>query len=219
MKPQKTLTRWGKLETVFPARIDKDLHALIACLCVLFEDLRIEVSGIVERDLGTLDECGRNGRQLYFQRRSLATLYEFGEVLQSLEDLPSFIPVKARFSAMARKHWTHSIDYFRKYDRYVARLRNNVGGHFRKQAGMFAIEHFRPEVTGKLEVAFYGGGGGAKLFFADEIAATSALRQVSGKTSEVRARKLVRHSLVAYRQAVRAVDCIVGEYLWDRFGV
>ena len=218
MRPQKTLTRWGKLGTIFSARSEKDLHALIACLCVLFEDLRIEINGISESDLGRLDECGKNGRKFYFQRRSIATLHEFGEVLRDLENLPSFAPVKAHFSPMALRHWVRAIDCFQKYDRYVARLRNNVGGHFRRQAGIFAIENFWPDVTGKLELVHYGDGGGAKLFFATGIATTATLRQVSGATSAAKARKLVRHSVVAYRHAVWAVNCIVNDYLWDRFG-
>src|ERR1039457_6675668 len=42
----RSVTRSGTLATVFSVRTDKELHALMACLCVLFEDLRIELSGV-----------------------------------------------------------------------------------------------------------------------------------------------------------------------------
>jgi hypothetical protein len=218
VKPRITQTRWGKLATILSTRTDRDMHALIACLCVLFQVLRIEIGGMSERDLNSLDECGMNARTFYFQRRSLATLHEFGNVLREIDSLPSFVPLKAWFSPLAQKHWTRAIDYFQKYDSYIARLRNNVGGHFRRQAGIFAMESFLPDVTGKLELVHYDEGVGARLWFANEIAATSTLRHVSGKTSGTRSRKLVRHSVVAYRHAIWAVNCIVRHYLWGRFG-
>ena len=59
----------------------------MAALCVLFEDLRIELSGQVEDNLLRMDECGKEGRRFYFLRRSIATLYEFSEVIQELDTI------------------------------------------------------------------------------------------------------------------------------------
>jgi hypothetical protein len=204
--------------TVFSNRSGEDLHTLIACLCVLFEDLRIEVAGIAAKELGDLDECGKGGRQLYFLRRSMATLHEFASVLSEIDQLPSFQVVRAGFSTTSQRHWPRALTYFRRHERYIARIRHNVGGHFGKQAAALALANLLPNALGKLEIALYGQGGGAKLFFTNEIAATATLLHVRGTNSEAKARRMIRHALVAFRHATFAVDCITANYLWDRFG-
>ena len=215
-RPIQTLQRWGRLTTIFSA--GNELHVLIAGLCVLFEDLRIEISGIAADDLGRLDECGKNGRGLYFLRRSIATLHEFTMALNELDQLPSFQPVRARFNEVAQRHWARAIRYFRKHDSYVARMRNNVGGHFGKQAAKTALKNLAPTSIDSLEFISYGPAGGARLFFASEIAATATLRNVKGDSSQAKARKMMRHASVGYRHAVWAFDCIIKFYLWERFG-
>lgn len=165
-----------------------------------------------------MDECGKTGRRLYFIRRSIATLYEFATLIRELDELPSFQSIRAKFDAVAERQWERATTYFHKYNRYVARLRNNVGGHFGSEAGESAIKSLLPDAVGSLEVRFTDKGGGATLFFATEIAATGTLRHVPGATIPAKARRLVRHALVAYRWATRAVDCIAVYYLWERFG-
>ena len=218
MKPLRTSTRWGYLASIFSPSNDRELHSLIACVCVLFEDLRIEIAGISADDLVLLDECGKELRQLYFLRRSIATLHEFANALQELDQLPSFQPVKKRFSKTALAHWTRAIDYFQKYEKYIARIRHHAGGHFGKQAGALAVDHLLSDAIGRLERADYTKGGGAKLFFASELAATAVLRNIRGKTSGAKASKLLRYAVVGYRHSVWAVDCITHNYLWPRFG-
>ncbi len=219
-RPLSTQTRWATLERVFSTHNDEDeeLHALIACLCVLFEDLRIEISGQAASDLGGLDACGAPGRKLYFLRRSIATLHEFTAVLLELDQLPSFQPIRARFNPVVQAQWARAVAYFKKHHRYIARVRHHVGGHFNVQGGKLAIENLLPDAIGALEVRFTNEGGGAKLLFASEIAATGALIHVPGNTIAAKSRRFVRHALVAYRLAARAVDCVTVSYLCERFG-
>jgi hypothetical protein len=217
-KPIQTSTRWGKLSSIFSPRVDKELHALIASLCVLFEDQRIEMLGLSAKELGRLDTSGKHLRELYFLRRSTATVFEFATILDDLDQLPSFQAIRARFDQTAERIWKQSLRYFRAHKQYITRMRHHVGGHFGKQAAKLAIENLLPDAIGSMEVAFYDGGGGAKLFFASELAATAALRNVRASTSQAKARKMLRHSLVAYRHAAWAVDCITTTYLWDKFG-
>lgn len=214
----RSVTRSGTLATVFSVRTDKELHALMACLCVLFEDLRIELSGVQADDLGTLDECNKSGRKFYFLRRSIATLHEFATAIQELDQLPSFQAIKADFNVVVAKHWVSAVVYFKDHANYIARMRNNVGGHFGRASAKAAIAHLLPDAAGSLEVIFTNRGGGAKLFFANEIVATGALYHVPGSCVSAKSRRLVRHALVAFRKATRAVDCIVYAYLWERFG-
>jgi hypothetical protein len=215
----RTKSRCGTLASVFSTRGGKELHGRIGCLYVLFEDLRIELAGQAAQELGGLDECGKTGRQLYFIRRSIATLYEFAAVIRELDQMPSFQIIRAKFDAVAERQWERAATYFQKYDRYIKRLRNNVGGHFGSETEELAIKNLLPDAVGSIEVRFTDGGkGGAALFFATEIAATGTLCHVPGATIPAKARRLLRHAYVAYRWATRAVDCITVHYLWGRFG-
>lgn len=214
----RTRTRYKTLASVFSTSGDQDLHAHIACMCVLFEDLRIELAGQAAQELGELDRCAKQGRSLYFLRRSIATLYEFGAVIRGLDQMPSFQIIRARFDAPTERQWKRATTYFQKYSRYVARLRHNVGGHFGSQAGESAIKNLLPDAVGRLELRSTDNGAGAILFFATEIAATGTLYHVPGATIPAKARRLFRHALVAYRGATRAVDCVAVNYLWERFG-
>jgi hypothetical protein len=214
----RTRTRCGTLASVFSTRSDKEIHAGIASLCVLFEDLRIELAGQTAQELGGLDECGRTGRRLYFLRRSIATLYEFAAVIRELDQMPSFQIVRAKFDSGAERQWKGATTYFRKYNRYVARLRHNVGGHFGSEAGESAIKSLLPDAVGSLEVRLTDKGGFPTMFFATEIAATGMLSHVPGATIPAKVRRLLRHAFVAYRWAMRAVHCIAVYYLWERFG-
>lgn len=218
MTPLRTLLRSGMLARIFSVQTDRELHEIIARLCVLFEDLRIEISGLCAEDLDRLDECGKIGRQLYFLRRSLATLFEFTEALKELDQLPAFRPIRARFHPIAERHWARALTYFEKHERHVVRMRHNVGGHFGKQAADAAVANLLPSAVGSLEIALNSKGGGAKLYFATEIVATAVLKNVVGDSSQTKTRRMMRHAVVAYRNAVWAVDCVTGTYLWERFG-
>jgi hypothetical protein len=209
------------LARVFSSRKEeKDLHALMACLCVLFEDLRIELGGQIAKDLRELDVTSKDARKFYFLRRSIATLFEFGTVIEELDSLPTFQPVKAGFHFEVQRQWLSAVTYFKKYDKYIARVRHNVGGHFGKDGARLAIANLLPDVAGCIEVTFSDDSesGGAKLFFANEIVGTGALQHVRGSDITAKSRRLIRHALVGYRKATRAFDCIAVGYLWDRFG-
>jgi hypothetical protein len=214
----RTETKWGTLATVFSVASDKEMHALMAALSVLYEDLRVEIAGQMEEDLGGIDKYSKDWRGFYFLRRSIATLHEFSQVIQELNRLPSFQRIKGGFDSEVLAFWNDSVRFFKRHDSYIARLRNNVGGHFGKEAAKMAIKNLHPNVVGALEVVFTPNGGRAKLRFAHEIVTTGALSHVPGGDIHAKSRRLFRHALVAYRKATRAVDCIAVSYLWDRFG-
>jgi len=215
-KPLKTFTRSGRLASIFSVG-PKLVNQHIARLCVLFEDLRVEIQGIAADDLGSLDEVGFKLRQLYFLRRSICTLVEFAEALRLLQACTALSELREKLDA--ERSWVRAVRFFYKRELFLKQVRHDVGGHFGSQAARFAVENLLPSATGTIEVAFYSAkGGGAKLTFASEIAATALLRHLSGRTSEGKVRHLVRLCVVAYRHAVRAVDCITVLYLWNRFG-
>jgi hypothetical protein len=113
--------------------------------------------------------------------------------------------VPALFDGMADRHWRRALRYFRKNRRYLERIRHHVGGHFGKQGASLAVENFVPDAIGSVEMAFYDTTSGeATLLFASEIAATAILRNVPGKDSQAKVRRMIRHALAAYRHAAWA---------------
>jgi hypothetical protein len=82
--------------------------ANLARVCVLFEDLRIEIRGITERSLPALDILDPEGeswlnpgstgryRTFYFLRRSILTLNEFadaiGRIVRDMDKYPTLRP-------------------------------------------------------------------------------------------------------------------------------
>jgi hypothetical protein len=65
------------------------MMARVICLCVLFEDLRIEYQGAISQvEIPRLDTAGKNYRQFYFIRRSLVSMIEFSGALSRLNSHP-----------------------------------------------------------------------------------------------------------------------------------
>ena len=149
----------------------------------------------------------------------LARYTSFAQALQETDRLPEFSVIRTGLDRLALRHWTRAIEYFSKHATAISRVRHHVGGHFGAKAAHLAVKHLLPDAYGALEVAIYGDrGGGAKLGFASEIAATALVRNLHGNDTQEKARRLMRIAVVAYRHAVHAVDGITVAYLWDRFG-
>ena len=98
----RTQTRSQRLGRVFRADEKRQLNAKLARLCVLYEDLRVEVCGIAEPSIPALDvldserdnrftpeRIGRY-RRYYFVRRSIGTIREFAQALRLIKRRPGF---------------------------------------------------------------------------------------------------------------------------------
>ena len=71
-----------------------EFHAIIARLSVLFEDLRIEEYASRPERLEELDIIGKSYRQMYFLRRSIATLVECASAIEMLDQRPGVSKIK-----------------------------------------------------------------------------------------------------------------------------
>jgi hypothetical protein len=89
-----------------------EVAASIARLYVLIEDLRIEITGFKEKKLRPLDATSVTLRQIYFLRRSIATLEEFSDCLVYLDENRKFGRVKLTFREGV-KEWQEAISFFR----------------------------------------------------------------------------------------------------------
>ena len=131
--------RVRRINQVFTEGSEYD--AKVARVAVLYEDLRLENIAASETSIVRLDESGKNLRQFYFIRRSIATVREFAEALAMLDADPDFERVRHHFDASASAIWTKSIRFFRRWDRHLRDIRNDFGGHFGYSPALFAINH------------------------------------------------------------------------------
>ena len=60
---------------------DDRVATIMAQLCVLREDLYLELEGLSEDEIGPLDHNGDNFRSAYFFRNSTKTLFEIRKVV------------------------------------------------------------------------------------------------------------------------------------------
>lgn len=150
-------TRFRSLATVFPYRPDTQehnvLHARIARVCVLYEDLRLEAIGIFDDTVlgGTakIPEVEPEARQVYFLRRAFATLREFTDALRKLDTDDAFQAIKGRFSNAELADWQRAKKHFKLIDKRLRKVRNQIGGHFGEDDALNALAHFANGERGK----------------------------------------------------------------------
>jgi len=99
---QRSQVKFGNIREVLRTHRKNPFDAHLARLCVLYEDLRMEIEGIRARNVPKLDvldprrdhldhpERMGSYRRHYFLRRSIATLPEFEECFGELRKCPEF---------------------------------------------------------------------------------------------------------------------------------
>jgi len=222
----KSTSRSKNLRSVFQSDMPSDLYAHIAQLCVLYEDLRIEVLGAGEEDMGELDGTDARCRRYYFLRRSIATLQEFSCALVSLNRFADFAIIRNRFNEEIQSIWQQSVQFFRQHKHHLSGVRNDVGGHFGLKAARYAVENFRPGVAGTFELNEIRRRGATRteirLKFAGEIVATATFSSLPGTTEEESSKKeydrLWRIVKEGYKRATEAAHVVAVCHLWGRFG-
>jgi hypothetical protein len=225
-------TRYASLQKVF-ARGSSPLLTRLAQLSVLYEDLRIETFALTSSDeeVKRLDCLNKKYRVHYFLRRSIATLSEFMGAITKLRQTAEYTAAKtvasdenAALSLKSQKELFDIVENaFRFFDQHrelIKRLRNAVGGHF-NAAAVLATANLHPDATSSLEIVFHpsGGGGGPKLFYAGEIAATAFTKVLPGvKPRQEEIEDTIRMIRDGYAQATRSMHALILLFLWDRFG-
>ncbi len=149
--PKRYLFKYGSLRYVFP---DDNMHAEIARLLVLYEDLKIESFGMGKKKITSLSTTN-DGQypQRYFLRRAIATLSECANCMIQLDRNPQFKRVKQNdFSDDARAAWEKAIAVCKKPGSWLIRgIRNDEGGHFGVRPARRALKSFREGTRGKIE--------------------------------------------------------------------
>ena len=216
--------RSARLRAVFPADAKRQFSAKLARLCVLYEDLRVEVCGIAEPSIPSLDaldseqenqfspeRIGRY-RRYYFVRRSIATIREFAQALRMIDSDPDF---HLDATVDPRAEWDSAIKFFDENEQRLNAIRNDIGGHFGHPAALNAIDKLRSDVFGAIELVDRRE---LRLQFAGEIAGSALLPHLQNddiKEYEALLRDCIKP---AYKHATRSVHTLVAKYLWRHFG-
>lgn len=199
-------------------RRGSDYDARLARVAVLFEDLRLERLATAADSIESLDRSGVELRRFYFIRRSIGTLKEFAEALRLLNQSADFGPIRASFGDDAAAKWAKSIRFFERREPYLAKIRNDFGGHFGEEPARFVIEHLHDgPVDFEYESNQAAGTGTARLKFASEIVAISMGRHQLASEPDDHFRMLFRLVLAGYGHAHRCADMLTAFDLWPRF--
>jgi hypothetical protein len=175
--------------------------------------------GIVEADLGRLDNMDVRYRVNYFLRRSISTWSEYAEAVRLLNALPEFQQIAVSFGSNERRHWNKAVRFFARYETFIKNIRNDIGGHFGSMAAEYAVANFSPDAIGKFElVRFDLGGVEMRPAFVGEIAATAFHRQLSKTNANDRYKRMFRVIKIGWRHGTLCTQIIAGRYLWDLFG-
>lgn len=194
-------------------------------LSVLFEDLRLESFGA--REMGPiepLDKIGKHYRYFYFLRRMLVSLDEFAGALNQINANAEWKKIRRSFDSETKKLWDDALKYFSVNRPKWRELRNWIGGHFLEKAAAFAVDNFKNDATGTIEIVMdrEQKKGGIRLLYAQEIVAT-AMRQGLGPgehpDEEFRTyiNGLFTVMTTAVNEAVKAVHIIAVFFVVDRF--
>ena len=199
--------------------VPAEMHAHIAQIAVLFEDLRLELTGVSEESLKPLETIGAKHRRNYFLRRSVATLVEFVGAIRMLDENRDFQLVKRRFDSDASQEWQEATSYLRKHKEYFKRLRNDFGGHFGFPAAKYAVETLDQDTPEALEICWkpLERRAGPKLRFAGEVAATAMARHKGTLSSKQHFEQMITTALDGYKHCTNCVHLVVRFYLIGRF--
>jgi hypothetical protein len=135
----RTVTRFGNLGRVLYGG-QSELLNQAARLSVFYEDLRLEI-GEFRKLEATHQQSGAIGIEyetMYYLRRSLATLVEFGSGLNCCSASPEFKSVQAQLSFLQKKHIFEADRFLQGNWSTLTGMRNAFGGHIDMKAVTFA---------------------------------------------------------------------------------
>jgi hypothetical protein len=217
-----TISRIGDLSRVFKGG-NSELMNGIARLCVLYEDLRLEMSEfkILHGKVIVDREPGMEYRVMYFLRRALATLIEFRGGLTTVLKTAEFKAAKDGLSGLDARSINDADTYLQKNWSLIKKLRNEFAGHVQMSGVEFAISKFSNE-TGR--VTWHRGLGdgwtmGLECDFAGKILAGAIGKELqAGADAQTELRKALEVITPGYTHAQAAMCALVHAFLWDRFG-
>lgn len=153
------------------------LAAKIARLCILREDLLLEMEGMYTEDIDALDNYSAEFRRMYFLRNLVRTQIELSGAIQTLLKDKEFKNLLAKESAEIQKDFRKAAKAISKAHPLAKDVRNDICGHVREAAVQEALERIDTASWGFLsldKIARY-----THYKFAGELTAEILLKGVS----------------------------------------
>ena len=181
----KTYIRQMNLRRWFPP--DDAYAASIARLCILREDLALEMWGLYARSLGRLDKHSVIWRRLYFWRSLVKTLWEIRKTIESLNTVPEFKKALKGQPVEKRKQFEKVVKQLETHQDLVRKFRDSLGGHVLHRTVAQALKDMPFGQFGYVEV----GGKQATMHykFAGEIVVRMLVEGVPEALEEIEAKR------------------------------
>jgi hypothetical protein len=188
------------------------LTAKIARLCILREDLLIEMHGVLTNDISALDDHSAEYRRMYFLRNLLRTHMELSGAVRTLLRSADFKALLERQPEVIRSAFAERVATLVRVHPILKDVRNDICGHVLESAVQSALERIPVDSFGFLDI-----GPIAKLThfkFVGELVAEILLKGVSpedrrnlvssrfGELAEV----LPTFSIIEYCLVIYAMD-------------
>jgi hypothetical protein len=187
---------------------------MVAMLCVLREDLLLELYGMTNEHIQRLDDNDPGYRRTYFWRNSLRTLEEIKKVLTRLNFQGGFSDAMAREPEDVRTAFTQlNTELATAHREFLKDLRDALGGHLDQKTIQATLDSMDPQ-----HEAFFEAGeivGRTHYRFAGDLIWATLLRDIPENQHQEKAEALLgRTSRLS--QAVKAIDDVVVCYMRDR---
>jgi hypothetical protein len=200
-----------KLHVWFPSH--NPVAAAVARLCVLREDLFIELHGIIAERFEHLDANLSEFRRLYFWRNSLRTLNEIRDSLNQVNAQKRFRnalaaepnEVRAAFESLRK-------ELNKTSEAMLIELRNTIGAHLDRRVIQDALNDMDPRREGLIELGDIRGKIHYK--FAGEFLIAILLRNVPDSQQEQKFNDILGKTANLSR-ALAAIDDVVACYARD----
>lgn len=135
------------LRKFFPP--DDEYATCMARLCILREDLSLEINGIVAGPFEWLDGNSVAWRHNYFFRNTAKTLREIASALQALNCLPEFKrALRTRCSPSEQREFKKFCTLIQDSSEIITEVRNNIGGHVKHTVVARALKTLTYDMTG-----------------------------------------------------------------------
>jgi hypothetical protein len=215
----KSLIKVGHLKPLFPVgTVDEEKFSKqLVRLCVLYEDLQIELAAVLAESVQELDASGRDMRRLYFLRRSLGTVMEIAQALEVMNSTAVVKSWRRGLGGDREKAWDDAVKWFAKEKADLKDFRDDLAGHFLDRAAKFVLDTLEPEQIGVIELFRRGNGFDMRLKLAHELAATALFRKNTEPARKLQFLETLFSRLVEAQGHARTVaQLAVGDFIFDR---
>ena len=148
--PTAARVRIIKLRKWFPPR--DPLAAKMARLCILREDLLLEMQGVYTEDIVELDEHSAEFRRMYFLRNLIRTQMELSGAIQTLLKSQEFKKLLSKAPSETQKAFREAARAIGKAHPIAKDVRHDICGHVQERAVQEALEQLDLDSWGFLDV-------------------------------------------------------------------